>query len=145
MAAVLTTGLILYGLYQAKESMDAQEDAAKAQKEANKVSAAEGKVKDIRQRRQDARQERIRRANLEQSAVNTGVEGSSGYQGAVGALGTLYAANRGAMAGSALTNSTLSSLNQNAADAMTRAGKAQALSSLSFQFASMIMPKPKGQ
>lgn len=143
MAGAVATGLVIYGLYQAKESMDAQEDAAKAQKESNRVAAAEGKVKDIRQRKQEARQERVRRAQMAQAATNTGVEGSSGYQGSVGALGSLYAANRGAMSGSALTNSTLSSLNQSAADAMTKAGKAQALSNLSFQFASMAMPKPK--
>lgn len=136
-AGLVAGGLVLFGIEKAVEADEEQREAAKAQKEANRIQTAEQKVKDIRERKQMARQERIRRAQVLQASDTSGTAGGSGQAGALGAMQTIFAANRAASRGSQLTAMNVSMWNQKAADAMTRANTAQALSSLSFQLASM--------
>lgn len=136
-------GTIGLGIEQAYTADEEQRKAAEAQKEANAIATAEQKVKDIRERKQMARQERIRRAQVLQASDTSGVAGGSGQQGALAAMKTIFAANRAASRGSQLTALNVSMWNQKAADAMTRANTAQAMSNLSFQLASMA-PTGKG-
>lgn len=76
-------------------SIDASRDAAEAQEEAIRASNAAETAKAAREKRQALREKRIKQAQVEQAAVNTGVAGSSGEFGAVGALSTNLATNLG--------------------------------------------------
>src|SRR5690606_1636712 len=61
-------------------------------------------------------EERVRRARILQSAENTGVEGSSGEIGALGALSTNLGANLGFNASRLASSNRISAASQAAAD-----------------------------
>ena len=89
------------------------------------------------ERRQQIREERVRRARILQSSENTGVAGSSGEVGAVGALATGLSSNIGADLGRLDAAERLSGISQGIADtnlnlglAQTRAQEGQMLTSI---------------
>lgn len=78
-SAVASTAFGVVGAVQANRAAQEQEDA-------NKVSKARDENRRREQLRQRVREERIRRAQILNSAENTGTSSSSGAIGAVGAL-----------------------------------------------------------
>jgi len=84
-AAVAGTAVAYQGQQQAQAAADrnkrAQEEAQSEQKAAQAQAAAED-------RRRQVREERVRRARIIQSSVNTGTAYSSGEAGALGSLST---------------------------------------------------------
>lgn len=97
-------------------SAQAQKDAAKDRKEAGRVSSAEQSAQRNQNRRQQVREERVRRAQVMQSAQNTGVSQSSGELGATSALGTLISSNVATQSRQQNASNGISAASQSAAD-----------------------------
>lgn len=97
-------------------SAQAQKDAAKERKEAGKVSSAEQAAQRNQNRRQSIREERVRRAQVMQSAQNTGVSESSGELGATSALGTLISSNVATQSRQQNASNGIAEASQNAAN-----------------------------
>lgn len=134
-ATAITIGLLAVGAQQTYKANEAQKDAAKAQRRANDIAQAEGEVQDINARRQRARQERVRRAQIQQAASNTGVGGSSGESGALSSLSTSTSAANASSRGSALTAMGITNFQNQASAFQASANESSALAGLSFQFA----------
>lgn len=94
------------------QPMRMQEKMEERQRESQRIQRASQQVKDVEERRKMARQERIRRARIEQSAVNMGAQGSSGEMGAVSALATNTSGAMAQMSGQQQTADQLTELNQ---------------------------------
>lgn len=107
-----------------KKQQAAFEEQAAAQKEANRVSTNAQRATDRATRRRVAREERRRRATLLSSSATSGGLGSSGLAGAGSAIGSSFGEVRGTLREQAFTSRSISTLNQEAADAATRAGVA---------------------
>lgn len=84
-ATVITTGVTLHQQSRQADKQGELED--------QKQAMADAQARD--DRRRQTREARIRRAQVQQSAINTGVEGSSGELGAVGALSSSLGENFG--------------------------------------------------
>lgn len=76
------------GFVTASAQSKAAKSAAAAQKEATEVQTASQRISDRESRRQAIREERIRRAQIIQSAESSGVASSSGELGARSSLST---------------------------------------------------------
>ena len=74
----------------------------------------------MEQRRQEVRKQRIRVAQIEQSAANTGVAGSSGEFGSVSGLQTSTASNLANISMNSLSAAGISRQNQRSADAQMK-------------------------
>lgn len=116
-----STAATAYGISQNIKQRKAQEQVQKEQKAQNFEAAAN-------EQRQKFREERIRRARIEQAAVNTGTSGSSGEMGALGSLSTQLNVNLGSNLSAIQRGSSISAASQSAADA---AGNAQMSSQIS--------------
>lgn len=136
-STVVTVGLLAAGTHQAYEANKDSKRAARASREANRVATNEGKVKDINARRAAARKMRVRRAQMQQGAVNTGLVGSSTSLGAQGALATNNAASSAASRGSQLSNQSISNFNNMASQFQASANEHSAISGVAFQFAGL--------
>jgi hypothetical protein len=93
------------------------EEAEKSQAEARAQQASDA----AEQRRTQVRSERVRRAQILQSASNTGADESSGEAGATGSLSTQLSSNMGQIAGTAQRANNMSIFQQNAADYQSEA------------------------
>lgn len=111
--AYVALALAAASAYKQTESAKAQ---AKDQEKASKTQTAMQKAADIAALRQKAREERIRRAQIAQQAVNTGVEGSSGMAGALAGLQQNLGINRSFQAGQAIGAESISRSNQRIAN-----------------------------
>lgn len=105
--------------------------AAEAQREASNINQASDRNKEADARRQQIREQRIRVAQVEQSAQNTGVSSSSGELGSLSALTTNAGANLASMSGQGLANQGIAQQNQNALNAQVKQGTYQSIASVS--------------
>lgn len=112
--AVVSLATVAAGAYE--QSRQAK-SAAKDRKEAGRVAQAEQAAQMNQSRRAQVREERVRRAQVLQSAQNTGVSQSSGELGATSALGSLIGGNLAGMNRQQNTASAIGNLGQSAADA----------------------------
>lgn len=114
--AIAAVGLAV-GVASAYEQSRQASAAAKDRKRAGQVSQAEQAAQQTANRRQQIREERVRRAQIVQSSVNTGVSGSSGELGSQSALGSLISGNVAATSRQVNSSAAIGNLQQNAADA----------------------------
>jgi len=108
--------------YGTAKSIQAQDAAASDRRKAAKQTAKQRELAAQEQRRQKAREERVRRAQIIQSAASTGTTGSSGELGAIGSIGTQFQAGAGFAANQAALGASASSYLQRASDRDTSAG-----------------------
>lgn len=101
-------------------SVDQQQKARSAQKQAASEQKAMNAADAMRERQRQMREERIARARIEQSSINTGVSGSSGEIGALSSLATQLSSNIGANLGKIQAANSISDFEQTAADALNR-------------------------
>lgn len=94
--------------------------SAKAQKEARAQSTAGQMIQDRAERRRAMRDARVRQAMIENSAVTSGAEGSSGEIGATSALNSNLGSSVANQTSQQLTAQGISAANQRAADAQSR-------------------------
>jgi hypothetical protein len=106
-ATSVVTGVMQYG--QAKKA-----DAAR--KEANEISSAQAKNDNAASRRKAIREARLRRAQIMQSAENTGVGNGSGEAGALGVIGTNLGSNVATASGQTKAITGINAANQKAAN-----------------------------
>ena len=104
--------------------------AQAAEREGRAINVADQKNKDKLARRQVAKAERVKRANIEQAAENTGATGSSGFIGAKSALSSNTASAFGGQRGGGKAASAISAANQRASDARSKASNAKAFGEL---------------
>lgn len=107
------------------DARDANRQRTLAQEKIQAEQKAANAAEQAKERRQQIREERVRRARIIQSAVNTGVEGSSGELGAVGSLSTQLASNIATNIGRIQSANNISIFQQDAANAETAFGNAQ--------------------
>lgn len=98
--------------------IEGQRKASNAQEDARGQQMAQNASEAARERRQQIREERVKRAQILQSASNTGVSDSSGAAGAVGSLSTNLSSNIGTNIGRIESANRISMFEQTAADAM---------------------------
>lgn len=121
MAALTTTLLaasaLAVGTYSFVKQQEAQEDAQTAQRKSANEQKAINASQAANERRQQIREERVRRARIEQSSMNTGAYGSSGALGTIGGLSTQFSTNVGANLAMQAASQQISIFNQQASDA----------------------------
>lgn len=115
---VAVAGLIVSAAGATAQYVQA-EKRADIEKESREVQGAQQDVNQIEARRRQVREQRVRQAQIEQASVNTGVGGSSGEAGAIGALATNVMSNVAINAGQTRTASVLGGLAQQSADTQT--------------------------
>lgn len=118
--------------------------AAKAQKEANKITGANETLRNRSARRKAAKALRIRRAQLEQSATNTGSGASSGEQGAIAAMQASFGAGVSDQTREINTIRGVNVQNQKIANAQSTASMAAAFQELVFTGAAVKREYDKG-
>lgn len=124
---------IVLTLLSAAVSHSQARSAARSQREARKVQSASQRIEGAREARKLARQARIRRAQLRQSAENTGTGTGSGVSGATSSVTSQTGAGLSFLEGKAVAASAVSGHMQAAADAQFRGQVAQGLGDLFFQ------------
>ena len=139
--AVVATMVVSTGV-----SIKQQQEARSEQKKAQREQGAANAERAAAERRQQIREERIRRAQIEQAAANTGTVASSGAVGATGGLGTTLASNLGFNLSQVTHAGNISVFNQNSASAMGKAQTVEQLGSLAtsiFSSTASAKQKPK--
>lgn len=131
-AGVVST---LSGISSRKEANYNARLAADEQKKIQGEQKAQNTAKAMAERRQQVREERIKRARIIQSSVNSGASGSSGELGATSSLATTLGSNIGANAGALASADRVSGYAQNAADFSGEANKNLADASFADQLA----------
>lgn len=111
--------------------------AAKAQKEASEISGAGQQIQDRVARRRAIREARVRRAMIENSAAQSGGQGSSGESGALSAVGSTLGASVANQSTQARVSQGISVQNQKAAEAETAFDQIGAFGKLANQGLSM--------
>lgn len=99
-----------------KEARNEQRLARNEQEKAQQEQKAVNQAQAAQERRAQIREERIRRARIMQSSVNTGTVGSSGEAGALSSLSTQLGTNVGMNLGQINAANNISAFNQRAAD-----------------------------
>lgn len=117
--------------YSTIESQSAQRKARNAQQDAADTQSAQQKQEQLDQQRQQIRQQRIRTAQIQQAAANTGTSMSSSEAGSTSAIGTNAGANIATLSSRMNTANAISSDNQKAANSMASAGTWNAIGQLS--------------
>ena len=113
---------------------------ARAAREEGRVSQAVDKAEAIRQTRMESRKARIRRAQIEQAAENTGVGQSSGQAGALAAISQNQFSQQSYFAGQELAVNGISQQRQDRADSMFRS---QVIGGVTNLFMAAYQPTPK--
>lgn len=103
----------------------AAKKVAAAERESRAIQQANSRIEQARNRRRAIRERRIMAARIEQSAINSGVSGSSGEAGAVSVMGTNLGDVLSIDSSRMLTAQGISRQQQIASDAIRR-GNAQA-------------------
>lgn len=125
--AAVTLGAVAAGAY---EQSRLAKSAAKDRKEAGRVAQAEQAAQLNQSRRAQIREERVRRAQVLQSAQNTGVSSSSGELGATSALGSLIGGNLAGMQRQQNSAGAIGALQQSAADSDLKSAQVGAVVSI---------------
>jgi hypothetical protein len=123
----------------------AQVKAAREQKKANEIQKAQADVSAQADRRQQVRQDRIKRAQIAQSAQNSGVSMSSGEFGAGGALSTQIGNNIGSISEGQNTANGVSARLQSAQNASNQAATFAQVGQLASSTFSFAASTPKVQ
>jgi len=118
-AIVATAAGLAGSAYSAVQQNRAQKKAAGAQKDAADTSAALQKNQEMEARRKQIREQRIRAAQIEQSASNQGVSYSSGQLGSISALTTNVGSNLAAMSAQNYAANGIGQANQTAVNAQS--------------------------
>lgn len=149
----VTLALIATAVVGTGVSYSGNRRAAAQQKESGRISAAQQQADARRQRESQSRQARIRRAQVLQSAVNTGVAGSSGEFGAVNYLTAAQGEGSATLLSGEVAATALTRSNQKAADLLAGADTARQVAGISMSLAAnpnavatlkSLGPKPKG-
>ena len=123
--AIASATMTAYSTMQQADAQDEarrnQEAANEEQRKAREEQKAAQAAQSAAERRTQIREERVKRARLLQSSVNTGVSGSSGEAGATGGLSTQRGANIGFNLGQKQAAANISAAGQNAADFLSSA------------------------
>lgn len=109
------------------ESSRKQKQASKDQKEAEMIARNEQRAQDTLSRRAQIREERIRRAQIMQSAQNMGAGGSSGEMGSISSLSASIGANLSNISRGARTADHISYFQQSAQDNIDSANNSLAI------------------
>ena len=137
--AVVATMVVSTGV-----SIKQQQEARGEQKKAQREQGAANAERAAAERRQQIREERIRRAQIEQAAANTGTTSSSGAMGATGGLSSTLASNLGFNLSQVTHAGNVSVFNQKSASALGKAQMAEQIGILSTSiFSSMASAKQK--
>lgn len=123
-----------FSIYSQAQAQDSAEKAANEQRKAGAWTAAQQAQQASAERRQQAREERIKRAQILNSAANTGTQASSGESGAVMGMGTQLGVNLGVNQSAINTGQIIGGINQRAADFNTSANNWSNNASLGSQF-----------
>lgn len=119
----LAAGGAYMNYQQQRAASRAQRDAAEEQRGIQSEQKAANAESAAAERRQQVREARIRRAQILQSAENTGVAASTGELGALSSVSTQLNANVGANTSSLNRAGRISDMSQRAADANSRASQ----------------------
>lgn len=126
-------------------SYDQQKKANRQNKQAQAVSAAEQAAQAAAQRKAQIRQERIRKAEIISSSINTGAGMSSGQINATSDVGSLVEGNLSNMNRNENSANQYLSFSQQAADSMSRAKMFDSISSLAGGVAGFSLQQPGAQ
>ena len=129
-ALALTAVSSVATIQQQRAANKANKKAAKEQEKARQDQRALQHQMRGEERREQIRAERIRRAQIEQAAENTGTAGSSGEFGAVSSVSSQFGANMGSIFGQQMHGDNITRHTQSAADYMGQAQQHQANASL---------------
>jgi len=143
MGTGLEIALIATALVGTGASIDASKQSARRQKRATEINSNIQQGTEREKTQQTLREKNIRKARILASAENTGTTGSSGLIGAIGGLETRTESNAAFNRSQTLANIEIGNLNQQAADASTRANTAGAVASLSFTAANFAAGSAK--
>jgi len=111
-------------------SMGADAQRASAEREARKIGSANEQLRNRDARRKAIREERVRRQQIAQASVNTGVSGSSGEIGSAAALASSVGRNIAFQQQETLAAQGISKQNQKAANAKTTMNNISSLTDL---------------
>lgn len=117
MTIIAAAGLIL-GAASTYKQMQASSEARADQRKANEVSQAETAAGRQQQVRDQVRQDRIRRAQILQSSVDSGVQASSGELGAMSSSGSQTGYNISTISRGGNSQAGYNMFNQSAANNM---------------------------
>lgn len=134
--AVAAAGTIT-SMQASKQANSARKSAAEEQRKINAEQSALAARDSAQERRQQVREERVRRAQILQSAANTGVADSSGEAGALGSLSTNLSNNLGMNEGSRQAGQRMSIFSQNAASYQSRAQQSDFNAGMASQWAGL--------
>lgn len=147
--AAITTVLAIAALVvaagSAYVSYKQNQKSARFQRQAAATSQAEQRAQQQAQTRQQVRQERVRRAQIIQGAMNTGVTGSSGSLGAQSSLGSMIENNLANLGRGGNSSNAISGFNQQAADASGRANTWTQIGGIASSASGMFASTPSAQ
>ena len=126
----LAIGSAVVGVASAVTQHKQGKKAAAAQRTARAISGANEQVKNRHNRRRAAKETRLKQAQVLQSSENSGVSGSSGALGAVGSLQRTFAQASAFQSTNTLAAEGVSTQNQIASNAQTKANNAAGAASL---------------
>lgn len=124
-------------LHSQSQANKASRNAAEEQRKAGAWNAAQNSAQAAAERRQQVREERVKRAQILNSAANTGTSASSGEAGAVGGMATQLGSNIGFNQSMINSGQMIGSFNQSAADFDTQADRGRQRSSQFGQLSSL--------
>ena len=127
------------------KSMQAQSAAVKQQKSAQQTQLADQAAQRAQEIRDQYRQQRIKSAEIAQSAANTGTQFSSGEIGGTSALSSTIANNVSSIQRAGVTSSAIGADEQNAANFMARANTYSAIGGLAGEVGSLFGSTPSAQ
>lgn len=133
---VVVVGLVLQA-YSVIEQQRQAKAAARSQKEASDIASAAAQNSEADKRRQIARQQRIRTAQIEQAASNTGTSQSSGELGSLASLSTNAGAALASMSGQTAAANGIGAANQNTLNAQSKAQTASSVGQVASSVTSM--------
>lgn len=119
--------------------------AGRRQKEANAVSQASQQAQVAAQRKQQVRQERMRKAEILSSSINSGAGMSSGQLVSTSDIGSLVEGNLANISGNQNAADNYFSFNQQAANASSSAKTFNSISGLAGGVASFALKQPGAQ
>lgn len=142
-ATALAITSLAIGAVSTVEQIQASKESNRAQRRAASVAQAQNTVSMQDNVREQIRQERIRTAQIQQSAVNTGVGQSSGDIGGVSALTSQVGSNIGSMSGQIDSESSILNYRNQASSLMSQANTWGAIASLGFKGFNVFSETPQ--
>lgn len=122
-ALALTAVSAVAGVQQQRKASRAAKRSAREQEKAQQQQRALQHQQRREEQREQLRAERIRRAQIQQAAMNTGTYGSTGLLGAQSSISSQFGSNMGSLAGMAMHGDAIGAFNQNAANYMTQSNQ----------------------